>query len=84
MTPLEAKFIKAVALGLLSSGHFPNIPLPTMGGHVWWITLNSSGGYKLQQNHITGHYRVLDSNDIRIAWGLGRELENFFDRITKD
>ena len=46
-----------------------NIPFPTMGGNVWWDTLVSRGGYKLQQHKITGHARILDSNDIRVAWG---------------
>ncbi len=46
-----------------------NIPFPTMGGNVWWNTLVSRGGYKLQQRKITGHARILDSNNMRAAWG---------------
>ena len=46
-----------------------NIPFQTMGGNVWWNTLASREGYKLQQHKITGHARILDSNNIRLAWG---------------
>lgn len=46
-----------------------NIPFPTMGGNVWWDTLISRGGYKLQQHKITGHARILDSDNMRVAWG---------------
>ena len=50
-------------------GDMFNVQFPTMGGTVWWNTLVSRGGYKLQQHKITGHARILDSNDIRVAWG---------------
>ena len=38
----------------------PNIPMPTLGGHTFWTTLTSWKGYKLQQNQITHHARILD------------------------
>lgn len=47
----------------------PNIPTPTMGGHVFWNTLCEYNGWKLQQNMITHHARILDNKDVRIAWG---------------
>lgn len=50
----------------------PNIPFPTMGGHTFWTNLCEYQGYKLQQNQFTHHARILDSNDIRIAWGTGK------------
>ena len=46
-----------------------NIKFPTMGGNVWWDTLVSRGGYRLQQHKITGHARILDSDNMRVAWG---------------
>lgn len=59
----------------------PNIPMPTMGGEVFWNTLCEYKGWKLQQNMISHHARILDSNDIRIAWGtingMIRALERF-------
>lgn len=46
-----------------------NLALPTMGGdqlwtdHQWWY------GWRLQQNAVTGHWRLLDLHDVRRAWG---------------
>ena len=47
----------------------PNIPFPTMGGKVFWDTLAQYNGWRLQQNEITKHCRILDPNDVRRAWG---------------
>ena len=47
----------------------PNVPFPCMKDGVFWITLAEYGGWKLQQNMFTHHARILDSSDIRIAWG---------------
>jgi hypothetical protein len=48
----------------------PNLRMPTAGGHVWWYTIESRNGFKLQEHKITGHYRVLDPADYRIDWGV--------------
>nr|MCR4892085.1 hypothetical protein [Lachnospiraceae bacterium] len=47
----------------------PNIPTPTMGGEVFWDTLAEVKGWKLQQNMITRHARIIDQNNVRHAWG---------------
>lgn len=47
----------------------PNIPMSTMGGHVFWTTLCEYNGWKLQQNMVTHHCRILNEHDVRIAWG---------------
>lgn len=44
----------------------PNGQEKTMGGHVWWRELDSQKGIRLQQNVISGHYRVLDAEDYRL------------------
>lgn len=38
----------------------------TMGGHIWWNEIGTWQGYRLQQNTISNHYRILDANDYRI------------------
>ena len=54
----------------------PNIDFPTAGGEVWWDTLAySSNGWKLQINKLTSLGRVLDSSNIRKAWGAGSILK---------
>lgn len=37
----------------------------TMGGRVWWKQIASDGDYVLQQNVISNHFRILDSDDVR-------------------
>ena len=54
---------------LASEISLPNLPTPTMGGQVVWDTLAESGGWRLQQNELTKHCRILDPHDVRRAWG---------------
>ena len=58
---------------LKQAGTLPNIPFPTMGGKVFWNTLAEKDGWKVQKNMFTGHCRVLDPNDVRMAWGFSEE-----------
>ena len=44
----------------------PSYP-KTMGGKIWWKTLEEAPKYKVQQNIISQHYRILDQNDRRIC-----------------
>ena len=51
------------ALAFAGTAHPPQ---PTMGGRVWWRTLREAGGYRLQQNLVSQHYRILDAQDGRL------------------
>lgn len=46
-----------------------NIPFPTAGGKVFWDKLAARGGFVLQRHILTGHCRILDENNFRVAWG---------------
>lgn len=39
----------------------------TMGGKVWWNEICNQGTYRVQQNIISKHYRILDDMDRRIC-----------------
>ena len=39
----------------------------TLGGKVWWKEVDSKGTYKIQQNIISQHFRILDADDKRIS-----------------
>ena len=39
----------------------------TMGGKVWWRTVEQVGAFKIQQNIISQHYRALDGEDGRVC-----------------
>ena len=43
-----------------------NLP-ETMGGKIWWRLIKEEFGYKIQQNIISQHYRILDSQNRRIC-----------------
>ncbi|MGN6547535.1 MAG: hypothetical protein ACTHK7_20955, partial [Aureliella sp.] len=36
-----------------------NVPLPTLGGQQFWTDHRWNDGWRLQQNALTGHWRVL-------------------------
>lgn len=73
----------STALRGILDREMPNIPFPTMGGQFFWNTIASGGGYRLQQNMITGHARILDDDDIRIAWGGIDAMTRVLDRMLK-
>ena len=72
---------------LLSRGEklpsLPNIPFPTMGGAVFWNDLAEFKGWRVQENQITHHCRVLDPDDIRVAWGGYDAMMQSFQRLLK-
>ena len=46
---------------------------PTMGGKIWWKTLEESEKWRIQQNIISNHFRAVDRNDRRICFGFDFE-----------
>jgi hypothetical protein len=85
--PLDIDTIEE-GLNLLSQGKnlplMPNIPLPTLGGLVFWNDLAEVNGWRVQQNIITGHCRVLDEDNIRRAWGGEEAIMDFFNKVVKN
>lgn len=47
----------------------PNLPLPTLGGRQLWADRHWFAGWRVQQHAWTGHARLLDSHNVRQAWG---------------
>jgi len=60
-------------------GSMPNVESPTMGGKVFWNTITSYEGWRLQKNKLTGHCRLLDPNDVRKAWGSLAAMSDAFE-----
>lgn len=46
-----------------------NLPLPTAGGLQLWADEFVRSGWRIQQNLLTGHHRLLDDRDVRRSWG---------------
>ncbi|MDO4482403.1 MAG: helix-turn-helix transcriptional regulator [Bacillota bacterium] len=38
----------------------------TMGGKVWWKNVEEKNGYRIQQNMVSRHYRLLDPENNRV------------------
>lgn len=50
--------------------------MPTLGGKIWWRDLETKNGYMIQQNIITNHYRILDSNYRRVCYSFEADYIN--------
>lgn len=55
-----------IILSLAFDGYEKNYE-KTMGGKIWWRDVEHKGAYKIQQNIISKHYRILDNQDRRIC-----------------
>jgi pimeloyl-ACP methyl ester carboxylesterase len=53
----------------LASGSWPNLKTPTMGGMQLWTDHMWRNGWRIQQHALTGHWRLLDDQNVRHAWG---------------
>ena len=61
----------------------PNLPVPTLGGVQVWADEFIQSGWRIQENILTGHYRLLDPENIRQAWGTYGETMAAF-RLLKE
>lgn len=55
--------------GLIQALAFRELPIrpqKAMGGKVWWRTVRTGPGWRVQQNYISQHYRILDDGDHRL------------------
>lgn len=53
----------------------PNIKIKTLGGVQFWGDVSFFHGWHIQHNIFTGHYRLLDQDDVRHAWGTRVQCE---------
>ncbi len=51
----------------------PDYP-KTMGGRVWWRDLETKKGWRVQQNVISGHFRLLDPKDRRVISSFEKKV----------
>lgn len=62
----EALVLRLIELH--GSGH-PNLVLPTLGAKQFWADVHWFAGWRIQENVLSGHHRLLDPDDRRHAWG---------------
>ena len=62
--------------------HAPfNLDAPTLGGNQFWADEAARQGWRIQQNALTDHYRLLDTQNIRRAWGSLDHCRATLDRL---
>ena len=47
----------------------PNWKFGTLGGKQFWTDELIHGGWRIQRNVLSGHFRLLDADNQRRAWG---------------
>ena len=83
MISAAPSLIKVVKETMDEIGSLPNIPTKVMDGGIMWTTLAKSNGWKLQQNQITKHCRIIDPKKIRRAWGTKDEMRYVLATLTE-
>ncbi len=48
---------------------------------VWWEVLEEKSGWKLERNIVTGHSRIVNPENVRVAWGEREKMENAFRKV---
>jgi pimeloyl-ACP methyl ester carboxylesterase len=60
-----------------------NLTTPTLGGSQLWTDQLIFRDWRIQKNAITGHYRLLDDEDLRRAWGTFDECRDRLDELRE-
>jgi hypothetical protein len=61
----------------------PNVKMPTLGGEVFWTNLAEYNGWRLQQNDVFKNARILDPENMRVAWGTVNGMYKVLDRLVE-
>ncbi len=62
----------------------PNLPTKTLGGREFWGDVAHCHGWRIQHNVLTKHYRLIDGDDVRHAWGTREQCQAKLDEIKRD
>lgn len=58
-----------------------NLGMKTGGGTQLWTDHLYRDGYRIQQNVLTAHWRLLDADDVRKAWGTRDHCQSVLDEL---
>ncbi len=57
----------------------------TLGGYVWWRDIREENGYRVQQNMISQHYRLLNSENQRVVSSFDlSEINEYLNDLQKE
>jgi pimeloyl-ACP methyl ester carboxylesterase len=60
-----------------------NIPTQTLGGQQFWSDVVHFHKWRIQENVLTGHFRLLDPRNVRQAWGTRQECQDKLDEVSR-
>ncbi len=63
---------------------FINLPLPTLGGKQLWRDVFLHAEWRIQENVLTGLFRLLDPKDHRQAWGRYLDCLRHFETVQQE
>jgi hypothetical protein len=78
---LDPKRVKEIVDHL--SEH-PNLRMKTLGGEAYWADLANVSGWRVQENILFGNCRILNENNVRLAWGGKKDMLNAFESLVAD
>lgn len=74
--PVEGKVMEETVKGW-------NLPMPTLGGMQFWTDYRWWHGWKVQYNSTLDHWRLIDPNGIRRAWGGRQAMLDEMNRVIE-
>lgn len=60
-----------------------NLPLATLGGAYFWESI-SVGEWKIQRHKVDRHCRIIDSSNVRRAYGNEKEIKALFENYRSE
>jgi pimeloyl-ACP methyl ester carboxylesterase len=64
-------------------GYF-NLKTKTFGGQQFWTDVRFVGGWRVQNNSETKHFRLIDSKNVRHAWGNQLHCDQVLDQAIEN
>ena len=61
----------------------PNVEWKSMGGQQFWSDKLVYRKWRIQQNELSDHYRLLDPSDVRRAWGTEGQCREAFEALKR-
>jgi hypothetical protein len=61
-----------------------NLKSPTLGGKFYWADELVYHDWRIQRHADDGHYRLIDGDDVRHAWGTFEQCYARFDEIKRE
>jgi pimeloyl-ACP methyl ester carboxylesterase len=62
----------------------PNLKAPTLGGRRYWTDELVYHDWRIQRHADEGHYRLIDGDEVRHAWGTFEECRAKFEAIQRE